>query len=411
MLKAWWKIFWSMVLAVGVLLSFLVLIEVLRAYQTLHELHPAVGFVFLGVLLCGTVWIVGYLGVTLASRPAVLAPPAITDPNKPTNRELRRYGKYLTKYIRRLSENVDLSIEDRDKAKEDMLELALALKTGDNKEALFIAVEKAEEQVIKPMLAKLDEEANREIRSCVRDVMMGVIVSPYKAADLIIVLYRNLVMVARIVRIYNSRPRFRQQLRILWDTIKVVATVNYLNIGKSFLEALGSRVPLIGKFVDDIAQGIGAGFMTSVAGHAAMGRCRAFKGWSEEEAKNSLRNRANSFFADVRHIFVKDIKPEIKKRLGDVSKETWQKVETALDETGSRIGSFVKVPLITAGKAGTSGGRSVIRVVVEGGRKGKNMGLGILRGVKSAGGRILTYPGKKTRTIGKRIRRKKRREN
>ncbi|MCK4293969.1 MAG: hypothetical protein KAY65_12280, partial [Planctomycetes bacterium] len=140
MLKAWWKIFWSMVLAVGVLLSFLVLIEVLRAYQTLHELHPAVGFVFLGVLLCGTVWIVGYLGVTLASRPAVLAPPAITDPNKPTNRELRRYGKYLTKYIRRLSENVDLSIEDRDKAKEDMLELALALKTGDNKEALFIAV-------------------------------------------------------------------------------------------------------------------------------------------------------------------------------------------------------------------------------------------------------------------------------
>jgi len=411
MLRTWWKIIRLAVLVIGVLLSFFAVIEVLRAYQTLYEFHPAAGFVFLGVLVCGTVLIVGYLVVTLASRPAVLIPPPNSDPNSATNRELRRYGKYLTKYIGRLSVNEALPSEDREKAKQVMAELARAIDSGDNGESLLVAVQEAEEQTIKPVLSKLDEKANREIRTCVGVVMAGVTLSPYKAADLIIVLYRNLVMVIRVVRIYNSRPRFRQQLRILADTASVVATVNYINMGKSLLEGLGSRVPGIGKFIDDIAQGIGAGFMTSVAGHAAIDRCRAFKGWNEQEAKNSLRNRANSFYEDVKNMFKRDILPLLVKRVAAVSKETLGKINSALDETGSRIGSFVKVPTVKVIKVGTFGGQTVIRVVVEAGRKSKNMGLGILRGVKSAGGRVLTYPRNKTRTIGKLIHRRKKQQS
>ncbi len=127
MLRTWWKIIRLVALAIGLLLSFFAVIEVIRAYQTLHELHPAAGFVFLGLLVCGIVWIVGYVAVTLASRPAVLIPPPISDTNSATNRELRRYGRYLTKYISRLSDNATLSTEDKDKAKESMVELALAL--------------------------------------------------------------------------------------------------------------------------------------------------------------------------------------------------------------------------------------------------------------------------------------------
>jgi uncharacterized membrane protein YcjF (UPF0283 family) len=418
MLRTWWKIIRLTVLAIGVLLSFFAVIEVLRAYQTLYEFHPAAAFVFLSILVCGTVWIIGYLVVTLASRPAVLIPPLISDANSATNRELRRYGKYLTKYIGRLSYNDALSIEDGDKAKEGMVELALALDTGDNREALLIAVEKAEEQVIKPIVAKLDAEANKEIRACVGVVMMGVVVSPYKAADLIIVLYRNLVMLMRIVRIYNSRPRFRQQLRILGDTISVVATVNYINMSKNLLESLGSRVPLIGKCVDDTAQGIGAGFMTSVAGHAAMDRCRAFKDWDEEKAKESLRNRMRDIYADIRDIFKKDILPIIINSVGDLSKERLEKIRTgisaALGETGNVVASFVRVPVgatTAAGKTGKTGGRTMIRVGIKGcsiaGRKAKNIGLGILRTAKSTGGKVLTYPKNKMRTIGKLIYRKK----
>ena len=395
-LRTWWKIIRLVIITVGVLLSFFAVIEIIRAYQTLHELHPAAGYGFLGLLFCGTVWIVGYVAVTLASRPAVLIPPPIGDTNSATNRELRRYGRYLTKYINRLNDNAALSAEDKDKAREGMMELALALEAGDNKEAFLTAIEKAEEQVTKPILEKLNEEANRQIRDCVRDVMIGVTVSPYKAADLIIVLYRNLVMVMRIVRIYNSRPRFRQQLQILGDTIKVVATVNYINVGKSLLEGLGSRLPVIGQYTDDIAQGMGAGFMTSVAGHAAMDRCRAFKGWNEQEAMHNLRNRVSDFYADVRDIFWKDILPEITKLVGKVPKEALEKIRFALDRTGNAI------PVRTVTAAGkTAKGFSAT------GGKTKNTGPGIFRGLKSAVKKSVSYPKRKTRAIRKLFRRGK----
>ncbi len=45
------------------------------------------------------------------------------------------------------------------------------------------------------------------------------------------------------------------------DIINIIATVNYINMGKNLIEHLGSKVPGIGRFIDDIAQGIGAGFL------------------------------------------------------------------------------------------------------------------------------------------------------
>ncbi len=405
MLRTWWKIIRLVTIGIGLLLSFFAVIEIIRAYQTLYDLHPAAGYVFLGVLFCGTVLIVGYVAITLASRPAVLIPPVISDTKSATKRELRRYGRYLTKYMNRLSGNEALSTEDKDKAREGMMELTRALEAGDNKVAFLEAVEKAEEQVTKPILETLNEEANRQIRDSVRDVMIGVTVSPYKAADLIIVLYRNLVMVMRIVRIYNSRPRFRQQLQILGDTIKIVATVNYINMSKKLLESMLSKVPLIGKGMDDIAQGMGAGFMTSVAGHAAMDRCRAFRGWNEQEAKHNLRDRVSDFNADIGDIFKKDIWPTIKNRLGlskEKLEETLNGISAALGETGNAIASFVKVPVRTVTAAGkTARGFSATD------RKAKNTGPGIFRVLKSAVRKSVSYPVQKTRAIKKLFRRRK----
>ena len=77
----------------------------------------------------------------------------------------------------------------------------------------------------------LDEKAEKQVRKSTRDVMVGVTLSPYKAADLLIVLYRNLIMTTKIIRIYNTRPRFREQLKTIYDTICIVATVNYINMG------------------------------------------------------------------------------------------------------------------------------------------------------------------------------------
>ena len=80
-----------------------------------------------------------------------------------------------------------------------------------------------------------------------RDVMLAVTLSPYKSADLLVVVYRNFVMVGRIIRIYNARPSVAGQMRVFSDIFSVVATVNYLNMGRNLIEALASHVPGIGQ--------------------------------------------------------------------------------------------------------------------------------------------------------------------
>ena len=348
MLKNWWKIVRTVVIAVGVLLTFFAIIETMRAYQTLHNFHPIAGYAFLIVLIALAVWFVGYLAVALMSRPPAIVPPAMPDGESPTHHQLKRFAKYLVKYLNRLASNPSLTDDYRDMADRSADKLYDAITGLTDSETLTKAIETAETETINPLLESLDDQAEKEIRASVAVVMAGVTLSPYKAADLMIVVYRNFAMVTRLIRIYNTRPRLSQQLRIAMDIINVVATVNYINMGKNLIEQLGSKVPGIGRIIDDIAQGIGAGFMTSVVGHAAIYRCRAYKAFNADEAKDTIRSRVTDFYADVRDMFNKDILPQITRRIGDTSKETIDKIASAIDETGAIIGKCVKAPFNAA---------------------------------------------------------------
>lgn len=361
MLKSWFKLIRAALIVIGVLLSFFAFVEIVRAYQTLYDMHPAAGYTFLTVILVGVVWLLLYIVFSLASRPRALTAPVIDDYSTASKRQLQRYIKYLLKYLARLVNNELITDEDSELILTGIAELNAVLETSDS-EVLVDAIGKVESTVIEPVLSTIDEHAKKQIRTSMRDVMLGVTLSPYKSADLIIVVYRNFVMVGRIIRIYNTRPTVGQQWRIFSDILSVVATVNYINMGRNLIEALASRVPGIGHFTDDIAQGIGAGFMTTVAGHAALDRCRAFKGWDRAEAKDSILKKVGDFYADVKDLFFSDIFSLIKTRTGDASSELKDKVASALDDTGNVLGKCITMPI----KAGAAGTKAVVNTSVKG---------------------------------------------
>ena len=460
MFAKWFKLVRTALLIVGVLLSFFAVMELVRAYLTLHEVHPYAGVGFLcvlgAVLLVGLIWLYRKVLRPIWKLPKTLVAPQIGDLGTATPRKLRRYGTYLLAYIERLRDNPAVSADDwsavrealsaRDWAivqdglaaraeeappdvpsasqwdkirealspeecertltglseafwervlrdcsedekqkfhdslavkdwgavmsamsprdwseamrdgspapagvvlkgtKTPLLDLKNSL-TGGSVDPQRQAIEQAQSRIIKPLLEVLDAQADKHVRSSVRDVMLCVAVSPYKSADLMIVLYRNAAMVIRIIRIYHSRPRFREQMRILRDTMRVVATVNYLNLGGKLLEKLSAKLPG-GRFLDDIAQGMGAGLMTSVAGHAAKHRCRAFRGWDEQEAKNSIRQHLVKFYKDVRGIFLTDIMGMMKDRIGGAYQTVREAVESALNATGGVMDTFIKKPVV-----------------------------------------------------------------
>lgn len=73
------------VLIFGVLLSFFAVIECIRAYQTLHNLHFVAGYLFLGVLCVGGSWLIWWLVMTIWFRPVVLVGPPIRDAKTPSS--------------------------------------------------------------------------------------------------------------------------------------------------------------------------------------------------------------------------------------------------------------------------------------------------------------------------------------
>jgi hypothetical protein len=234
--------------------------------------------------------------------------------------------------------------------------------SGGKYQPLHEAVLFVEQNAIVPALESLDKQAGRQVRDCVRDVMLGVTLSPYKSVDLFIVLYRNVWMVARIIRTYNTRPALGQSIRMGLDILNIVATVNYINMGKNLIEALASRLPGIGKLTDDIAQGIGAGFMTSIAGHAAMDRCRAFHRWNPQEARAGLLNHIGDFYADVRDIFFADVWGFVKVRSGQATDQVRDAVGQALDQTAQTITEYVRIPT----KAAVATGQTIAKGTVWG---------------------------------------------
>jgi hypothetical protein len=192
--------------------------------------------------------------------------------------------------------------------------------------------------------------------------MMAVTLSPYPSVDLMVVVYRNGAMVLRLIRIYASRPAAREQLLILRDTLRVVATVNFLNVSRNLMESLFSKLPVIGPVVDDIAQGLGAGLLTSAAGHAAVGRCAAFRGWDKEEATETLARQARTFLADVKNIFTKDVLPEIKGRIrAETPAEAvedpgfWNTVAKGISAAVDTTASTVDALILRPATAGTQG--------------------------------------------------------
>jgi hypothetical protein len=214
--------------------------------------------------------------------------------------------------------------------------------------------------------------------------MLGVALSPWRSADLGVTIYRNASMVLRIIRIFDNRPPLREQLLILKDILAVVATVNFLNYGSRLLQNLSASVPVLGRFADDIAQGVGAGLLTSVAGHTAVDRCRSFRGWDRVEAGRTVRRELAGFLVDIRQIVTTDLVPTMRKPIEAQLPEDERKpeffarigdgVEKAMDDTAAAMDLFLRKPVVAAGRGVATGSVAI-------GQAAGRSGLWLTRGV------------------------------
>lgn len=114
-----------------------------------------------------------------------------TDLDKANARELRTYGKYLSRIMQRLARHKLLPENNRVALNSGDERLRKALVRKSDLPTMIDAIRKSEELSIQPAIKILDKLAEWEVRDSVRDIMLGVTLSPWRTIDLFVVLYRN----------------------------------------------------------------------------------------------------------------------------------------------------------------------------------------------------------------------------
>jgi hypothetical protein len=379
------------------LLTFFVGIEFLRAYETLRDLHPVAGYAFLVLLGAAGLSLGVYFGVAMMRRPAVLVPPPPQDIKTASLHALTGYAKHLRRVVQRLKQNPALTEADRLRLKDAEAALRGLFSRPVGPDTVRRTLAHIETCSLEPALTRLDSYAEREVRNCVRDVMAGVTLSPWRSGDLLIVLYRNIRMLTGVMHVYDSRPRLREQFLILRDIGAIVATVNILNYGSRLLQNLTASVPVLGRFTGDLAQGIGAGVFTSIAGHAAMDRCRAYRGWSRASARATIRDRLGIFLNDVKGIATDAVLPLLNARVEALAPEAPQRpdlcdrmrqgIVRAIDDTADAVELLVWQPAAATGRGVVSTGALIGRTL----RDGAVLGL---QGAKWSGRTVIKAAGR-----------------
>jgi len=407
MLKDLWSLVSKILIIAAIVISVVFLAELLRLFVFFYRLHPILGIAYAILLAGGSLALLIMFIRSCRRHPRVLTPPLMPPLDEAGHTEMREYSKYLSKYLERLAENETLERDEQELAEDGIDYIRDTLKAHPLNDDLRRAITKTESEAIGPLLKSLSKQSTKEVRRCVRDVMIGVTLNPYPSIDLLIVIYRNMAMVTRIVGVYRSRPSLREQFGILKDILMVVATVNFINLNRKLLENLFSQIPIVGRFIDDIGQGVGAGILTSVAGHAAIDRCSAFRRWNSEEEAASLGARSARFLVDVKDLFTKDMLPELKPKIRSELPEekaedpgVWDAIArgtaSAMDLTVRAWDSFVRKPAVAGAQGVATAGTRLARGVVRGGssvarvsaRGGQSVFRGITRVFKTFGQRI-----------------------
>ena len=140
------------------------------------------------------------------------------------------------------------------------------------------------------------------------------------------------------------------------------------------MDQLFSRLPYVGRVLDDFAQGVGAGIMTSAAGHSTIYRCRSYRSWNQEEAVKTLSSHLKDYLFDVKNIFKSDVLPRSKNKIiasADPEEKKdpqfWQKVtdgfSAAFDASETILSLTIKKPVLIGAQTVVYAGSSTFSIM------------------------------------------------
>lgn len=282
--------------------------EVRNGFLFFDGLVPGGGWAFLAVAVV--------LGWLLIGRPIaryLRVPAALKQPRLPSGGTLSKADvatrlRFVQRYVSGLERNPAL-LDQRSRIGEVSAAAAslrrdvLSGAVGDDAEC-HEALRRFEREEVEPLLAPLDDQANRVIRQEALAVGIATAVSMNGTVDAFIVLWRNANLVSRIATIYHGRPGVRGSLMILRD---VAAGMLIAGQMQGAAESLAS---VFGKGSLGLAGPLSEGAVNALAtvriGYVGKARCRAYRPWTDAALPELLKGVLSEATAQGKGV-VKDV--------------------------------------------------------------------------------------------------------
>ena len=357
--RALWNLARNLFFAIGILLFFLVVVEIIKFYQFLSTLNPAVAIVVTILISAVLVWFPVKFVTSLLRTPASIQPPETKLSSDLALGDLHTHRKFLARFLGRLSSNRMLAEEGRRTALNGLSEVR-RLKSARSTD-LVAGLLKVRQQHLLPLVKVLDGKAKEEVRKAALHISGGVMLSPYQSVDALIALGRTTGMALKVIRIYYSRPTIKETVMILIDVARVAAFVNILNVGSMALRSLSST-PVVGWVASAATQGFGAGLFVLVVGNTTRKRCQALEKWDVEDARLGITEKVGVYSEQARAMVttgmtnLREKAPEAMKKGWDATQKT---VSASLGLVAQSALSAVSVARDTAPKVKDLGAQAV----------------------------------------------------
>ena len=132
------------------------------------------------------------------------------------------------------------------------------------------------EQFEQRFLLPIDKEVEMIIQRYSIQTAVSVSVSPLPSLDALLTLWRNVMMVNEISRVYGVKPTLSNRIRVLG---RIGRNVVYSGLSQVAIDSIVdfSNIPMAGKMLSSVAQGVGAGIVTARVGIYCVTVCRPIK--------------------------------------------------------------------------------------------------------------------------------------
>ena len=283
-------------------------------YRLFSDINPLLGLAFVLLLTLVLVVLVGRPLWSFFRTPVAALPPQIKfDPKAPTQEAINARLAYDLKFLKSLRKHPELKADATGISDSLNVGKALLDEVKASKQPSARMAQKVldfETRHIEARLKPLDKRADDLIHSESVAIGMATALSMNGTVDAFIVLWRSSNLVAKLSRIYFGRPNLRGSLLVMRDVAMIVVLSRALeNVTDVTGDLIGKLVGRMGGLVaGPVMDGAINAMMALKIGYLTKRRCRAFRGWSQDESQNISAEALNRVQAEAGSVVTEILK-------------------------------------------------------------------------------------------------------